>query len=189
MLHAVSFASLWLPLVLAAVIVFIASSVIHMGPLWHRSDFPQLPREAEVLSALKPLALPPGDYMLPRAGDMTIYKSPEFTAKLNAGPVAVMTVLPNGRISMGRNLGLWFVYLLVVSTAVALIASRTLPVGAVYPHVFKVTGAVAFLGYALALCQQSIWYGRGWGLTLKSFLDGAIYAALTAGTFAWLWPR
>jgi hypothetical protein len=189
MLQMVSFASLWLPLVLATVLVFIASSIIHMGPFWHRRDFPQLPREAEVLSALRPLALPPGDYMLPRAADMATYKSPEFSAKLAAGPVAVMTVLPNRPVNMGRNLATWFVYLLVVNAAVALIAARTLPFGTLYPHVFKVTGAVAFLGFALALCQQSIWYGRSWGLTFKSFLDGAIYAGLTAGTFGWLWPR
>ena len=37
----VSIASLWLPIVLAAVIVFIASSVIHMLPLWHKSDYAQ----------------------------------------------------------------------------------------------------------------------------------------------------
>lgn len=184
-----SFASLWLPIILSTVFVFIASWLIHMSPLWHRRDFPQLPREAEALSALKPLALPPGDYMLPRAPDMATYRSPEFVAKLREGPVAVLTVLPNGPISMGRNLGLWFVYLLLVSAAVALIACRTLPVGAVYPHVFKVAGAIAFLGYAWALCQQSIWYGRGWGLTAKVLLDGVIYALLTAGTFAWLWPQ
>jgi hypothetical protein len=189
MVHMVSIASLWLPILLSAVIVFIASSVIHMGPFWHRGDFPPLPREAEALSALRPLALPPGDYMLPRAGDMKTYKSPEFVDKLRQGPVAVMTVLPNGPLSMGRNLAQWFVYLLVVSAFVGVIGARTLPVGAIYPHVFKVAAAVAFMGYALALCQQSIWYGRSWWLTAKGFLDGLIYAGLAAGTFGWLWPR
>jgi len=36
---------------------------------------------------------------------------------------------------------------------------------------------------------MSIWYRRSWGLTAKAALDGLIYAALTAGTFGWLWPR
>jgi len=57
----VTIASLWLPIVLSAVIVFMASSVIHMGPFWHRRDFPKMPRETEVLDALRPLAIPPGD--------------------------------------------------------------------------------------------------------------------------------
>ncbi len=58
-----------------------------------------------------------------------------------------------------------------------------------YPRVFKVTGTVAFLGYALALLQNSIWQRRPWVVTLKACFDGLIYAALTAGTFGWLWPR
>jgi hypothetical protein len=84
-------ASLWLPILISAVIVFLASSIIHMGPFWHRGDFPTMPREADALSALRPLAIPPGDYMLPRAGNMKTYKSAEFIEKLKAGPVALVT--------------------------------------------------------------------------------------------------
>ncbi len=180
---------LWLPLVLSAVFVFIASSIIHMGPFWHRSDYPALPQEAPVLDALRPLALPPGDYVLPRAADMKTYKTSEFMEKLRRGPVLVMTVLPNGPTSMGRNLGQWFVYLLVVSAFVALITGKTQPAGMPYIHIFKLTGATAYMGYALALCQQSIWYGRSWTFTAKGLLDAVIYAAVTAGTFGWLWPH
>ena len=71
----------------------------------------------------------------------------------------------------------------------AYIAGRTLPVGTPYPRVFQIVGATAFIGYALALCELSIWYRRSWSLTAKAALDGLIYAALTAGTFGWLWPR
>jgi hypothetical protein len=55
--------------------------------------------------------------------------------------------------------------------------------------VFRIAGTVAFAGYALALAQPSIWYGRSWTATLKSMFDGLIYALLTAGTMGWLWPR
>src|SRR5438132_10148478 len=65
----VSLLSLWLPILVSAVIVFLASSVIHMAPLWHKNDFPKAPREAELLAALRPLAIPPGDYFIPRARD------------------------------------------------------------------------------------------------------------------------
>ena len=41
----------------------------------------------------------------------------------------------------------------------------------------------------LALWQMSIWYRRAWSTTIKAMIDGAIYALLTAGAFAWLWPR
>jgi len=182
-------AALWLPILLSAVIVFIASSVIHMAPLWHRNDYPKMPREAEALEALRPLAIPPGDYFLPRAGGMQEMRTSEFKEKLNRGPVVLLTVMPNGPIAMRRNLVLWFVFLIVVSVFVALLTSRTLPIGTPYPRVFKVAGTVAFMGYALALCELSIWYRRAWSLTLKAVFDGLIYAALTAGTFGWLWPR
>ena len=185
----VTIASLWLPILLSAVIVFIASTVIHMGPLWHRGDYPRMPRETEVLDALRPFAIPPGDYFIPRAGGMQEMRSPEFKDKLNRGPVAVLTVMPNGMMSMQRNLLQWFVFLIVVGIFCAYIAGRTLPAGTPYPRVFQIVGATAFIGYVLALCELSIWYRRSWSLTAKAALDGLIYASLTAGTFGWLWPR
>jgi hypothetical protein len=185
----VTLSALWLAILAASVIVFVASSIIHMAPLWHRSDYPPLPREDEVLAALRPLAIPPGDYFLPRPADRDTMRSPEFKEKLAKGPVAVMTVMPNGPISMGRNLSQWFVFLLVVSLFTAYVASRSLAVGTPYLKVFQIAGATAFIGYSLALCELSIWYRRSWLLTLKGALDGLIYAALTAGTFGWLWPR
>ncbi|HET7758135.1 MAG TPA: hypothetical protein VFK87_12845 [Steroidobacteraceae bacterium] len=185
----ISLSQLWLPILLSAVIVFAASSVIHMTPLWHRSDFPRMPREAEVLAALRPFALPPGDYFLPRAGSMSEMRTPEFKEKLNQGPVAVITVMPNGPIGMNRSLAQWFVFLIVVGIFVAYLTSRSLASGAPYPRVFQIAGATAFIAYTLALAQLSIWYRRAWSLTLKSALDGLIYALLTAGTFGWLWPR
>jgi hypothetical protein len=47
----------------------------------------------------------------------------------------------------------------------------------------------SFMGYALALLQNSIWLRRSWVVTLKACFDGLIYAGLTAGTFGWLWPH
>lgn len=184
-----SLLSLWLPIVLAAVIVFVASSIIHMTPLWHKNDYPKMAREDEALSALRPLAIPPGDYFIPRASGMREMRTPEFKDKMVRGPVALLTVMPNGPVAMGRSLLQWFVFLVVVSIFVALVTGRTLPINTPYPRVFKVAGTVAFMGYALALCELSIWYRRAWSLTLKSLLDGLIYAALTAGTFGWLWPH
>jgi hypothetical protein len=185
----ITIASLWLPILVSAVIVFMASTVIHMGPFWHRGDFPPMPREAEVLGALRPLAIPPGDYFIPRASGMQEMRSPEFKDKLKQGPVAVLTVMPNGMLSMRRSLVQWFVFLIVVNIFCAYIAGRTLSAGTPYLRVFQIVGATAFIGYVLALCELSIWYRRSWSLTLKAALDGLIYAALTGGTFGWLWPH
>ena len=185
----ITIAALWLPILLSAVIVFVASTIIHMGPFWHRGDYPPMPRETEVLNALRPFAIPPGDYFIPRPGGMQEMRSRAFKEKLSQGPVVVMTIMPNGMMSMRRNLVQWFVFVTVVSVFCAYIAGRTLPAGTPYPRVFQIVGATGFIGYALALCELSIWYRRSWSLTAKAALDGLIYGALTAGTFGWLWPR
>jgi hypothetical protein len=181
--------ALWLPILLSAVIVFVASSIIHMLLPWHKSDYPKVPNEDKVMEALRPLAIPPGDYMMPRPSSRKDLGTPEFTEKMKKGPVMVFTVLPNGPMAMGRNLILWFIYCAVVSLFAAVVAAGALPVGASYHHVFHFAGLTAFGGYSLALWQMSIWYRRAWSSTIKATVDGFIYGLLTAGTFGWLWPR
>lgn len=185
----VSLASLLLPIVLAAVVVFLASSVIHMATPWHKNDMRKVGDEDGVMGALRPFKLAPGDYALPMAGSMEAMKSPDFLAKMNEGPVVHMTVRPSGPMSMGTSLGTWFFYALVVSLFAAYVASRALAAGADYLQVFRFAGTTAFAGYALALAQNSIWWGRNWGMTLRTMVDGLVYALLTAGVFGWLWPR
>ena len=179
---------LWLPILVSAVFMFLASSVIHMAPLWHKSDYPALPNQDKIQEALRPFNLPPGEYMLPRAECHGKMKEPAFLEKLNKGPVMIMTVLPNGQFTMGGPLALWFIYGIVVSVFSAYVAGRALPAGADYLSVFRFAGTTAFVGYALALWQMSIWYKRAWSATIKATFDGLIYALLTAGVFGWLWP-
>ena len=184
----VSLTALWLPIVVSAVIVFVASSLVHMALPWHRNEYPKVPNEDALRAALRPLAIPPGDYMVPRASGPEQFRDPAFLEKVNQGPNLILTVMPPGQISMARNLTQWFLYLLVVSLFTAYVASRTLPAGTPYLQVFRIAGAVAFLGYAMALWQMSIWYQRAWSTTVKATVDGLIYALLAAGTFGWLWP-
>jgi hypothetical protein len=180
--------SLWLPILVAAVLVFIASSVIHMLLPYHKSDVAQLPNEKQVMDALRPLNLPPGDYVMPRPASSQDMKSPEYQEKLKQGPVVFMTVLPNGPLAMGGQLAQWFVYCILVGIVAGYVASRTLTSGEEYLQVFRVTGTVAFAGYGLALIQHSIWYKRNWPATLKSVFDALIYGLLTGGAFGWRWP-
>ena len=181
--------ALWLPILLSAVIVFVASSLIHMLLPWHKSDYPRVPNEDKFMDAVRPLAIPPGDYMVPRCSNRAEMSTPEFAEKMKRGPVIVMTVLPNGPFSMGSNLAQWFVYILVVGVFAAYVAGRALPHGADYLMVFRFAGVAAFLSYSVALWQMSIWYKRAWSTTIKATIDGLIYALLTAGTFGWLWPK
>lgn len=181
--------ALWLPILVAAVIVFVASSIIHMVLPYHRSDYRKLPKEDEVLAALRSFSIPPGDYMFPCGDGMASMKDPAFVDKLKKGPVGVMTVFPSGVPSMTRSLILWFVYCAVVGVFAAYIAGRALGPGAPYLAVFRFAGCTAFVAYALALWQQSIWYRRAWSTTVKATIDGLVYGLLTGGTFGWLWPQ
>ena len=184
----VALMSLWIPIVLSAVIVFVASSVIHMFMTYHKGDFGKVPTEDGVREALRGANIPPGDYIIPYAGSAKAMGEPEFIEKATQGPNVFMTVIPSGVPKMGVSLGQWFVYCIVVGIFAAYVASHAVEPGAEYLPVFRYVGTTAFMGYSLALLQNSIWYHRGWGMTVKTMFDGLVYALLTAGTFGWLWP-
>src|SRR4051812_17166518 len=137
-------AALWLPIVVGAVFVFIASSIIHMGPFWHRNNYPKLPDEEKLRAAVGSLAIPPGDYMVPRCENMADMRTPEFVKKMTEGPVWLLTVRPNGVMGMGKALTLWFLYILVIALFAGYIAGFTHAPGANYLSVFRVVGTAAF---------------------------------------------
>ncbi len=180
--------SLLIPILLSAVFVFVASSVIHMVLGYHKNDFRAVPNEDAALEALRQMKLPPGDYCAPYAGSMEAMKSPAFAEKIARGPVVMMTVKAGGSMNMGAQLSQWFLYSVVIAVFTAYVTGRVLTADAHYLQVFRVAGTTTFLGYTMALPQFSIWYARNWGTTLRSMFDGLIYALLTAGTFGWLWP-
>jgi len=180
--------SLWLPILVAAVLVFVASSVIHMVLNYHMSDFAKLPNEDAVMDALRKFDIPPGDYVMPCPADSKDMRSPEFVAKTERGPVGFFTILLHGGWQMGSSLAQWFAYCLLVGIFAAYLTGRAIGPGAGHLEVFRFAGTVAFVGYGLALLQNSIWMKRSWSATGKSVFDGLVYGLLTAGTFGWLWP-
>jgi hypothetical protein len=181
--------ALWLPILLSAVIVFIASSIIHMALPIHKSDYRKLPEEDKVLEALRAAGVTPGRaYHFPFCTHKEM-KSPEVVEKFKRGPIGLLTVIPSGVPAMRKFLGQWFLYCVVVSFFTACLTGRTRPAGAEYLEVFRVAGTTAFLAYSGAIAQDSIWKGQTWGVTLKHVVDGLIYGLLTAGTFGWLWPK
>lgn len=185
----VSLASLWLPILVAAVGVFIASSIIHMATPWHKHDLMKLPDEDGVMNALRAFKLPPGNYAFPKPDSMADMKSPAFMERTKAGPVAFMTVRPGWNFNMGGTLFQWFLYSLLVSLIAGYIAGVAFGPGTEYLRIMQVAGCVAFVGYAMAQMHESIWWGRRWSWTIRNMLDGLLYGLLTGGTFGWLWPR
>ena len=185
----VGLTSLWIPIVLAAVFVFVASSVIHLALRYHWSDWAKLPSEPNILEAMRKENVVPGDYAFPRPASMADMGKPEMKQKFDQGPVGFVTIMPNGPPAMGKSLVLWFLYSVAVSFMAAYLASRTLDPSTHYLQVFRVVGTVAFLAYAGATPLDSIWKGHKWSMSIKHMIDGFIYAMLTAGVFGWLWPR
>jgi len=185
----ISIVSLWLPILLSSVFVFIASSLIHMLLGYHNNDFKKLPNEDATAEALRKLNIPEGRYSMPHASSMKEMGSPEFKEKLTKGPRAMLVIWPGGSPSMASNLIGWFIYSVVVGIFAAYVASRALEVGSPYLSVFRFVGVTAFACYVVAGWQESIWYKRPLSVSLKNTFDGLLYALLTAGTFGWLWPR
>jgi hypothetical protein len=181
--------ALWLPILLSAVIVFVASSIIHMVLPIHKSDYRKLPEEDRVIDALRAAGVTPGRiYHFPFTTHKEM-RSPESVARFKRGPVGLLTVIPSGPPAMGKFLGQWFLYCVVIGVFVAYVTGHTRSPGTQYLEVFRVAGTTAFLGYAAAQIQDSIWKGQSWTVTLKHVFDGLLYGLLTAGTFGWLWPR
>jgi hypothetical protein len=180
--------ALWLPIVLSAVIVFVASSIMHMLLPYHRSDYQKLPDEDKLLAALRAAGLKRGLYVFPFCTHKEM-KSPAMVEKYKQGPVGMMTVFPSGPPVMPKFLGMWFVFCLIVGFFVAYLTGHTVMPGAPYLAVFRVAGAAAFLAYGLGHLSDGIWKGQTWSFTIKEVIDGLVYGLLTAGTFGWLWPR
>jgi hypothetical protein len=180
--------ALWLPIVLSAVLVFIASSIMHTVLPYHRSDYGKLPDEEKALAALRSAGLTRGLYVFPFCTPKEM-KTPEAIAKYNQGPVGMLTIFPSAPPVMAKFLGLWFGFCLLISFFVAYLTAHTVAPGTYYLAVFRVVGTAAFLGYGLGTLSNAIWKGQTLSFTIKEVVDGLVYALLTAGTFGWLWPR
>lgn len=182
-----SLASLWLPILASAVLVFIASAIIWMATPLHKHDYKSPgDKEETILGFLRANALSPGVYAVPwcQGGDKAA-----IAEKIKSGPWAMIIVQPSGP-NMGKMLGAWMFHLVVVSIIVAYIASAAgLAPGTPYLRVFQITGTAALLAHAGQAMPACIWQGQPWSQLPGRLIDALIYSLLTAGVFGWLWPK
>jgi hypothetical protein len=178
--------ALWLPIIVSAVIVFVASSIMHMVLPYHRSDYKKLPDEDKAREALR--GLPRGLYSIPYCTHQSM-KTPEIQEKFRQGPVGLVTVFPTGLPVLPKFLAMWFGYCLLIAFFVAYLTYHTVGLGANYLVVFRVAGTGAFMAFSLAHISDGIWKAEPWGNVVKEVFDGLVYGLLVAGTFGWLWPR
>lgn len=178
--------ALWMPIVLSAVIVFVASSIMHMVLPYHRSDYKKLPDEEKAREALR--GLQRGLYSMPYCTHQTM-KTPEIQEKFKQGPVGLLTVFPSGPPVLPKFMAMWFGYCLIVGFFVAYLTYHTVAAGSNYLVVFRVAGTAAFMAYSFAHISNGIWKAEPWGNVVKEVIDGLVFGMLTAGTFGWLWPK
>ena len=183
----VSLASLWLPIIISSIFVWIGSALVWMVFPHHRSDFKQLPDEEAARSGIGP-DIAPGLYNIPHIADWSEVKKPGGEKKFTDGPVGFLTVLPKGVPSMAKSLSFSLVFYLIVGVVVAYVAGRTMGLDSEYLAVFRISGTVAFIAYGFASIQDAVWFGRPWSQIAKLLFDALFYAVLTAGVFGWLWP-
>jgi len=183
----VPIASLWLPILLSAAFVWIASAIVWTVLPHHKKDFSGVADEAAARKALGGLA--PGQYNIPHVESMAEMKNPAVVAKFTEGPCAFVTVLPSRVPAMGKAMVGSFLFYLVVAGIIAYVTSRTVDPGTEYLRVFQVAGTVAWLAYGFGAIPDAIWFGRPWSSVWKLMGDALLYALLTGGTFGAFWPR
>lgn len=180
---------LWLPIVLSAVGVFVASAIIHMMfKFWHQTDYRGFPNENDVRVAVGKSGIVPGMYMLPYCKPEEM-KSPEFQEKMKQGPVAFVILRRSGMYNMGKSLGQWFVFCLLVALFAGYIGGSTLAAGTAGMQVFRVVATAAFMGFGFGAFPWAIWWGQPWGAAVKDIVDGLVYGIIIGAVFACLWPH
>ena len=97
----VTLGALWLPIILSAVIVFLASFIVHMVLRYHASDYTKLPNEDAVRAAIRAGNPRPAQYIIPYCPSPKEMQSPEMMQKFTEGPIAVLNLKPSGPPTMG----------------------------------------------------------------------------------------
>ncbi|MBC8064524.1 MAG: hypothetical protein H7Y17_06825 [Chlorobia bacterium] len=175
--------ALWMPILVSAVLVWIASFLCHMVLPHHKSEFKELPDEDKFNVGLE--GTPPGLYMFQWCNPAQM-NDPDKKARIAKGPNGVLAIWP-GPVKMGENLILTLLFYIVVGVFVGYIGWHSIDPGSTYLERFRICGAVAFAAHGLGWMSFFIWFkfGKFW----PNLFDSIVYALITAGTFAWLWPK
>ena len=179
---------LWLPIMVAAVAVFIASSLIHMVFKWHNSDYKKLANEDEVRAAVRAGSPAPGQYVMPHCMDMKDMKEDAMKQKFREGPIGLLTIRANGEPNMNASLSQWFVLNIVIAAIAACVALQAFGIKGNTHNVAHLVGVLSFLAYGCGGVQSAIWMGLPWSSAAKGLLDALIYGTVSALAFMWLMP-
>lgn len=180
--------ALWLPILISAILVFIASFLAWMVLPHHKEDIKLLPDEKALTDHLAGLRLPAGFYMWPNCNSREEMKSAEFKERYERGPWGSLNVIA-AKPSFAKNLTLTFLVYLVISIFVGYLAMLAQPTHqGSFSGVFRVAGAAAVLGYCMGGLPSALFMGKPTRFILTDLADSAVYGLLTGLVFALFWP-
>lgn len=178
---------LWMPIVASALVVFILSALAWTALPHHKGDVKHCPQQDGLTDAIKSLGIAPGNYMFPCCENPKDHSSDEFKAVNDAGPWGSLN-LWSAKPNMGKNLGLTFILVLVISVMVGYITGLSRHPGAEFAQVFRVATTVAFMCHVLGGGLNGIWFGKSLRFFITDAVDGLVYSFATGAIFAWFWP-
>lgn len=176
--------SLILPIVLASVAAFFASFLSWMVVQLHKDDWKKIAKEDELMDAVRKCEIPVGSYMFPGCDSAEEMKSEAYAKKWETGPCGILTVYP--KVNMGRNLGLTFLYFLVINFCLAYLATIALNSGASFLDVFRFVSTAGLMTYLAAIVQHAIWFHSR---IIGHVIESIAYAAISGAIFAAMWPK
>jgi hypothetical protein len=181
---ATSLASLWLPILLSGVALFIASWAAWMLLPHHKTEWVGLPNEGAIMSQIKGDNLPPGQYCFPYAADAADWKSDAYKQKMKTGPHGTLTLWKDAP-NMTMNMICTVAFFLIANFVIAYLAGTVLKPGTDPWFVFRFVGTAGVLTYGTANILNGIWFGRK---MVADIADGIVYGLITGAIFAALWP-
>ena len=178
---------LWLPILLSAVVVWVASAIVWMALPHHKRDFIALPDEDGFMEHVRKSGLGPGNYVFPDFRGRDAMKSEKVCKALESGPVGHLSLWPTP-LTMGGKMVATFVVFLVVSTLIAYLTRVALPGAAPFGKVFQVATTAGVLAYCFSFIPNAVWFGAYRRTIVAGIVDGVVYGVITGAIFAWRWP-
>jgi hypothetical protein len=177
--------TLWLPVLLTSVLLFVFSAMAWMVMPHHRGDFRQTPCEDSLLPFLREAKIQPGRYMFPFANGNP-GKDSVLKQKFEQGPVGQLTVFDG--INMGANMIWTYVFFLVTSILIAYLAWFAMDghPDQSFMRVFRLVGTASILIYSCSAIPNDIWFKRP---LVTNLVDGIVYGLTTGLIFAAMWPK
>ncbi len=178
-----SVVQLWLPILLSSVAIFFGSFLSWMVLQLHKKDWQRLPQQEELMSALRRINAPLGNFMFPSCDTPQERESEEFQKLWKGGPRGVLTLFPE--VNMGQNLGLTMLLFLVVNFTLGYLGSMAFKPGTDFLTIFRFFATASLLMYLTGVLQHSIWFRCR---VVGHVVESVAYALIAGLIFASLWP-